>query len=146
MGGFGDAIDPANANADPEMLPSIVELAHYNLEQGTASLRAAQEAGVPIALGSDNNGVSGDDTALELLRMVHHGLTPAQALHAATGAAARALGIEEYVGCVKPGLLADLVVVDGNPLEEPSLFRDPARVWMVFQLGALVAGAALERS
>src|SRR5579862_5980503 len=88
MGGLRDAIDPASADVDPEMLPSIVELAHYNLEQGTASLRAAREAGVAIALGSDNDGVSGDDTALELARMVHHGLTPAQALRAATGTAA----------------------------------------------------------
>ena len=144
MGGLGDAIDPATANVNPEMLPSIVELAHYNLARGTESLRAAREAGVPIALGSDREGVSGDDTALELVRMVHHGLSTREALHAATGAAARALGLEEFVGTVAPGTLADLIVVDGNPVEEPSLFLDPSRIWMVFQLGELVAGAALE--
>ena len=144
MGGLRDAIDPATAEVDAEMLPSIVELAHYNLEQGSASLRAAREAGVPIALGSDRDGVSGNDAALELVRMVHHGLRPAEALHAATGAAARAIGLEDHIGAIRPGLLADLVVVDGNPLEEPSLFLDPSRVWLVVQLGAVVAGAALE--
>ena len=143
MGGFGDAVDPATAELDPEMLPSIVELAHYNLAQGTESLRAAQRAGVPIALGSDRAGVSGDDTALELVRMVHHGLSTRDALHAATGAAARALGLEEFVGTVAPGMLADLIVVDGNPVEEPSLLLDPARISMVFQLGELVAGSAV---
>jgi imidazolonepropionase-like amidohydrolase len=144
MGGFGDAIDTASADVDPEMLPSIVELAHYNLAQGTESLRAARRAGVPIALGSDRDGVSGDDTALELVRMVHHGLSSGDALHAATGAAARAAGLEEFVGTVAPGMLADLIVVDGNPVEEPSLLLDPSRISMVFQLGELVAGAALE--
>ncbi len=144
MGGLGDAIDPATANVNPEMLPSIVELAHYNLAQGSESLRAAREAGVPIALGSDRQGVSGDDTALELVRMVHYGLSTREALHAATGAAARALGLEEFVGTIAPGMLGDLIVVDGNPVEEPSLFLDPSRIWMVFQLGELVAGAALE--
>ncbi len=144
MGGLGDAIDPVTANVNPEMLPSIVELAHYNLAQGSESLRAAREAGVPIALGSDRQGVSGDDTALELVRMVHYGLSTREALHAATGAAARALGLEEFVGTIAPGMLGDLIVVDGNPVEEPSLFLDPSRIWMVFQLGELVAGAALE--
>ncbi len=144
MGGFGDAIDPATADVDPEMLPSIVELAHYNLSQGSESLRAAQAAGVPIALGSDREGVAGDDAALELVRMVHHGLPPAQALHAATGAAARALGLDAFVGTVAPGLLGDLIVVDGDPVAEPSLLLDPKRIWMVFQLGEPVAGSALE--
>jgi imidazolonepropionase-like amidohydrolase len=144
MGGLGDAIDPAAADIDPEMLASIVELAHYNLSQGSASLRAARDAGVPIALGSDRQGVSGDDAAFELLRMVHHGLSTRDALHAATGAAARAIGLEQFVGIVAPGLLADLIVVDGDPVQEPSLFLDPERIWMVFQLGTPVAGRALE--
>jgi imidazolonepropionase-like amidohydrolase len=144
MGGFGDVIDPAGASVSAEMLESIVELAHYNLEQGTASLRAARDAGVTIALGSDRDGVSGDDTARELVRMVHHGLTASEALHAATGAAARAIGLDEYIGEVAPGMLADLVVVDGDPVGEPSLLLDRDRIWLVLQLGEPVAGAAFE--
>ena len=80
------------------MLASIVELAHHNLEQGTRSLRAARAAGVPIALGSDRDGVSGDDSALELLRTIHHGLTPHEALQSATAVAAQACGLEQYIG------------------------------------------------
>jgi imidazolonepropionase-like amidohydrolase len=144
MGGFGDAIDPATVTPDVEMLESIVELAHYNLEQGTASLRAARAAGVQIALGSDRNGVSGEDTALELVRMVHHGMTAREALFSATGAAATAVGLDEYIGTVAPGRLADLVVVDGDPVLEPEVLLERDRIWLVLQLGEPVAGAALE--
>lgn len=146
MAGLGDAIDPADATIDPEMLPTLVELAQYNLEQGSASLRAARDAGVTIVLGSDRDGVSGDDTALELVRMVHHGLSAREALHAATGAAARAIGLDGRIGVVAPGRLADLVIVDGDPVAEPSLLLDRERIWLVLQLGEPVAGAAFESS
>ena len=129
---------------DVAPLAGIVELAHHNLDQGTRSLRAAHAAGVPIALGSDRDGVSGDDTALEFARMVHHGLSTREALLAATSVAARAIGLEDHIGTVEPGKLADLTVLDGDLLQDPSLLRDPARVWLVLQLGEVVAGAALE--
>jgi imidazolonepropionase-like amidohydrolase len=144
MGGFGDVIDSAHATIDAQMLPSIVELAHYNLAQGTLSMRAAREAGVRIALGSDRNGVSGDDSALELLRMIHHGLSSHEALLSATSIAARAIGLEDHIGTVEPGKLADLVVVDGDVVTAPELLLDPQRIWLVLQLGEVVAGAALE--
>jgi imidazolonepropionase-like amidohydrolase len=144
MGGFGDAIDPAKATIDAHMLPSIVQLAHYNLEQGTLSMRAARQAGVKIALGSDREGVSGDDTALELVRMVHHGLTEAEALQSATAIAAEAIGLQDHIGTIAPGKLADMVVVDGDALATPELLLDPQRIWLVLQLGEVVGGAALE--
>jgi imidazolonepropionase-like amidohydrolase len=126
------------------MLPSIVELAHYNLEQGTLSMRAARQAGVKIALGSDREGVSGDDTALERVRMVHHGLTGAEALQSATAIAAEAIGLQDHIGTIAPGKLADLVVVDGDAIGTPELLLDPQRIWLVRQLGEVVGGAALE--
>jgi imidazolonepropionase-like amidohydrolase len=144
MAGLGEAIDPALADVDPEMIPSIVELAQYNIVQGTASMRAARAAGVKIALGADRNGVSGDDVALELLRMVHHGLSVSEALVAATRTAAEALGLEAKIGTIEPGKLADLVVLDGDVLSEPQLLLDRDRIWLVLQLGEPVAGAALE--
>ena len=83
-------------------------------------MRAARQAGVRIALGSDRNGVSGDDTALELLRMVHHGLTSAEALVSATSIAAEAIGLQDHIGTITPGRLADIVVVDGDAVPPPS--------------------------
>src|ERR1039458_4076361 len=144
MAGLGPAIDPDGAELEPEMLPSIVALAHHNLEQGARSLRAARAAGVKIALGSDRDGLTGEATALELLRMVHHGLSVSEALVAATQTAAQALGLEDRIGTVQPGRLADLVVLDGDVLTEPELLLAPERIWLVLQLGEPVAGAALE--
>ncbi|MGZ4166851.1 MAG: amidohydrolase family protein [Solirubrobacteraceae bacterium] len=144
MGGLGEVIDPAAATVDAHMLPSIVELAHHNLQQGTLSMRAARDAGVRIALGSDRDGVSGEDTALELVRMVHHGLSATEALRAATAIAAEAIGLQDHIGTVQAGKLADLAVVDGDVLAVPELLLDPGRIWLVLQIGEVVAGAALE--
>jgi imidazolonepropionase-like amidohydrolase len=144
MAGINEAIDPASVTPDPHMLPRLVELANYNLQQGTQSMRAGLAAGVRIGLGSDRGGVSGEDTALELVRMIHHGLPVSEALLAATATAALALGLEDQIGTVQPGRLADLVVVDGDVLAEPEVLLDRSRIWAVFQLGELVAGTALE--
>ena len=137
--GPGEALDPAAAHADPGMPPVLSELAQHNLEEGAASMRAARQAGVKIALGSDVSLAVG----LEIQRMVHHGLTPAQALVAATKTAAEALDLDEHIGTVTEGKLADLIIVDGDPLAEPHLLSDPGRIWLVLQRGVPVAGQAL---
>ncbi len=144
MAGINEAVDPADATPDPHMLGRLVELATYNLEQGTQSMRAAREAGVAIGLGSDRGGVSGEDTALELVRMIHHGLPVTDALRAATAVGAEAIGLADVIGTVRPGRLADLVVVDGDVLKAPEVLLDRERIWAVLQLGELVAGSSLE--
>ena len=141
MAGLGGAVDPATAERVPEMPPELVDLADQNLENGAASMRAARDAGVKIALGSDMEVA----VALEVQRMIFHGLTPAQALVAATRTAAQALGLGEHVGAVEEGKLADLLIVDGDPVAEPGLLADPARIWLVLRLGVPAAGRALER-
>jgi imidazolonepropionase-like amidohydrolase len=75
--------------------------------------------------------------------MVHHGLTPADVLVAATSTAAQALDLGEHIGTVTPGKLADLIIADGDPLADPGLLSDPARIWLVLQAGVPVAGQAL---
>ncbi len=140
MAGLGVAIDPAVAVPDPQMPPVLVELAQRNLDEGAASMRAARQAGVKIAMGSDVSLASGR----EIQRMIHHGLTAAEALTAATATAAQALGLDEHIGTVTAGKLADLLVTDGDPLREPGLLADPDRIWLVLQLGVPVAGKALE--
>jgi imidazolonepropionase-like amidohydrolase len=141
MAGLGDAVDPGEAQRAPEMPPGLVDLADQNLENGTASMRAARDAGVKIALGSDMEVA----VALEVQRMIFHGLTPGEALVAATSTAAQALGLGDQVGTVEQGKLADLLIVDGDPLAEPALLADSSRIWLVLQLGVPVAGQALEQ-
>lgn len=102
-------------------------------------MRAARRAGVKIALGSDMSLAAG----LEIQRMICHGLTPSEALVAATRTAAEALGLDGHIGTVAEGKLADLTIIDGDPLAEPHLLSDPERIWLVLQLGAPVAGQLL---
>jgi len=140
MAGLGDVIDPAGALSAPEMTSPLVDLAHHNIDEGTASMLAASKAGVKIAVGSDESHATG----LEIQRMIHHGLTAAETLMAATQTAAQALGLDEHVGTVEEGKLADLLIIDGDPLQEPHLLAEPSRIWLVLQLGVPVAGQALE--
>jgi imidazolonepropionase-like amidohydrolase len=152
--GLGDdAVDEPNARdrigvgyspCQPERpwSPLLVALADYNLLQADLTLRAAVAAGVSVAAGHDWHPFW--DHALELRRMMAHGMTPAQALSAATAGAASALGMGDHVGTVAAGKVADLVVFDGDPLAEPALLSQRDAVWLVLQSGAQVAGAALE--
>jgi cytosine/adenosine deaminase-related metal-dependent hydrolase len=94
-----------------------------------------------IGAGSDTPAlpmvVAGDSLHVELRALAALGLTPAQALHAATGAAADILGSRE-LGRIAPGMLADLTLVDGNPTRQLADSRNIVAVW---QGGALASGA-----
>ena len=142
-GGGPDAAARPRAEPPPTWSHLLVDLALHNLEEADLTLRAADAAGVPIATGHDWAPI--DDLGIEIVRMVHHGLSASEAHVASTATAARALGLGDQVGTVEPGRLADLVVVDGDPLERIGVLRDRERIWLVLQLGEAVAGAALER-
>jgi imidazolonepropionase-like amidohydrolase len=122
--------------------PSLVELGEHNVEEAGRTLRAARDAGVRLAMGYDSAPLR--RAADELLRMVDHGLVITDGLVAATAGGAEALGLLDRVGTIEEGKLADLVLVDGDPLDEPSVLADRARIWLVVQLGTPVAGALLE--
>ncbi|MGH8924628.1 MAG: amidohydrolase family protein [Acidimicrobiia bacterium] len=120
----------------------LVRQGALNVEAADQTLKAARTAGVPLAMGYDSHEVW--RSAHELVRMVEHGLAPAEALTAATFGGAMALGIENEVGSIELGRLADLVLVDGDPLEDPSILTDRQRIWLVLKSGRAVAGAALD--
>jgi imidazolonepropionase-like amidohydrolase len=122
--------------------PTLVELAKHNVEQAQLTLVAARDAGVRLAMGHDSAPLQ--TAANELVRMIEAGLTPREALLAATSGGAYALGLAEHIGTIEPGKLADLVVVDGDPLAQPELLCDRSRIWLVLRLGEPVAGTVLE--
>jgi imidazolonepropionase-like amidohydrolase len=80
---------------------------------------------------------------MELVHMVEGGLAPLAAIATATSGAAQALGLQGEVGAVAPGKVADLVVVDGDPLADIRVLTDRASIWLVIQAGRPVAGRAL---
>lgn len=102
--------------------------------------RRAKEAGVTIICGTDAAMpyIRHGEAAYELEMLVEAGLTPAEALHAATGRAADALAFDG-VGYVREGAFADLVLVDGDPTENVSVLRDLQRVPLVIKGGRIVA-------
>jgi imidazolonepropionase-like amidohydrolase len=101
------------------------------------SVRRARSAGVRIACGSDG-GVYGHDLVLELELLVQAGLSPAEALVAATAGAAACLGWEDSLGSVVAGRRADLLVVNGDPSQDVSVLRAAGT------LRVMVAGSFLD--
>ena len=113
----------------------LTELARHT----TAKLA---RAGVTIGTGSDiwqaPTGVH-----LELEEMVDAGLSPLEALHAATGAAARIIGAERDLGTIAPGKWADLVLLDADPVAD---IRNTRRIRAVMQAGQLLDRTSLRTS
>jgi imidazolonepropionase-like amidohydrolase len=121
-----------------EVSPPHVRVRGRDLElHHIESLHKALEAGVKIGAGTDAGGHMHLINARELQCMVEIGMSPVQALQAATGWAAECLGIEDDVGTIQPGRLADLVVVDGDPLQDIAVLQDLQRIKLVFKEGQL---------
>lgn len=133
----------------PDRTPAEQELLdrwNVMLDDNLSQFRQMREAGVRFVAGTDAGWryTPIDGLPEELDLMIRGGMTGLQAINAATGYSATALGIDDHVGVVKPGMDADLLAVAGDPTVDINRLRD---VRMVMQRGAVrVAGGAPVRS
>jgi imidazolonepropionase-like amidohydrolase len=111
-----------------------------------SSFRQAHHRGLLIAMGTDAGTPFNHhgDNAQELERMVALGMTPMEAIIAATLSAARLIGIQEQVGTIERGKQADLLLIEGNPLRKIDLLGDRKRIAGVMKAGRFVSGPLSE--
>jgi imidazolonepropionase-like amidohydrolase len=88
------------------------------------NFRKAVAAGVKIAFGTDIGVCPFGQNAREFNLMVQNGMTPMQAIQAATVAGADLLGVADKLGSIRPGKFADLIAVRGNPLADVRVLED----------------------
>ena len=130
-GFFPDVVRPKAAAIGPQI-------------QGTFA--KAVKAGVKIAFGTDSGVSAHGDNAQEFVLMVEGGMTPMNAIRSATMGGASLLRIDDKLGSVERGKIADLVAVDGNPLDDIRLMLDVRFVMkegVVYKINGKAQGEAL---
>jgi imidazolonepropionase-like amidohydrolase len=123
--------------------PGKAELFQRALEMARANLLRAWKAGVPLVMGTDAGNpmvFHGPSLHHELQLWVAAGIPIEVALKAATVNAAKLLGAETRIGAIRPGMDADLLLVDGNPLQEIAATE---RISLVVFKGERIRRAAL---
>jgi imidazolonepropionase-like amidohydrolase len=121
----------------------LVEQAERLREAAYRSVGVARAAGVRIAMGFDDT--PHGENALEAVRLADAGLSSLEAIDAATRVAADACGLGQ-IGRLEVGAVADLLLVDEDPLVDLRVLLDPARRRLVVLDGVPVAGTALDPS
>jgi imidazolonepropionase-like amidohydrolase len=110
------------------------QLTKKALQQGSRNVKLLSDGGVTIAMGTDSGAVvgrwQGYNEHREIELMVKAGLTPMQAIVAATGGAARVMKLDQQLGTLQPGKWADFIVLSGNPLTDIRNTRQIDSVWI----------------
>jgi imidazolonepropionase-like amidohydrolase len=127
------------AAAGAHVTEASLRKAEMVTEAHDESISRAIAAGVKVAMGTDSGVTPHGRNLGELPLMVERGLTPAQALVATSRTAAELLGVADELGTLEPGKRADLVMVQGDPLEVDKLTD---RITAVWKDGLQVVGAA----
>jgi imidazolonepropionase-like amidohydrolase len=108
-------------------------------EAAKKAVPMAVKAGVRIATGTDAGiGIRHGQNLIELTHLVNAGLSPMDAIVAATSTAADVCGLGDQIGTLEPGKRADLVVAAGDPLDDIELLADADNITLVVQGGRIV--------
>ena len=104
-------------------------------EHHVRSLEMALETGVTVTAGTDEGGWEHGNNAHEISCLVEAGMTPMQAIVAATSDAADCVGQGQELGSIEAGKRADIILVDGNPLDDVTILERGAAVRFVMKDG-----------
>jgi imidazolonepropionase-like amidohydrolase len=173
MGGYAlaltgqwQATPEERTGADPEILAAMDDLTEIPPEKipervakamaakkpveppavAMANLRKLEDAGIPVVMGTDAGNIGtlhGPSIFREMRMMAEAGLTPLQVLRSATFTAALTMGLEGRTGEIEAGKLADLVILDANPLEDVG---NLAKVHRTIKAGVVYDPADLMKS
>jgi len=135
--GPGDMIEKAVDFGVPDF---IIEKSRHVRGPHIESLAMAKQAGILIGMGADCGTplLPHGSNLIELVSLVQNGFTPEEALVIGTLNGARILGLDDQLGSIGEGMLADLVVVEGDPLADISLLTRPENISWVLQGGKVV--------
>ncbi len=117
--------------------PYVVEKSKSVLKSHWESVKKAHRAKIPIAMGTDAGtpfNCHGENLK-EMELLVKVGFHPMEAIVAATKTASEVLGLEDRIGTLRPGKLADLVVLDGDPLQDITLFQQREKMLVIMKEG-----------
>jgi imidazolonepropionase-like amidohydrolase len=117
--------------------PKIIEKERLVGRTQRENFQKAVRAGVKVAFGSDAGVYPHGWNGKQFAHMVRWGMTPLQAITAATSSAAELLGWQDRVGRIAPGLYADLIAVNGDPIVDVTELE---RVTFVMKGGAVIKG------
>src|SRR5438477_4811672 len=126
------------AKEHPDILPPMMAAkANGVIEAHKQSFRNAIEAGVKVAMGTDSGVGKHGENGRELQLMVENGMTPMQAIIASTASAAQLLHLSDSLGTLEEGKLADVIVVDGDVLDDINRIANPENVRVVLKGGGI---------
>lgn len=142
------AVNPASIQSIEQGIwtfPGSEDQIYRMRDNSYRAIELARSTGVKIALGTDAAMplVYHGDNAWEFELMVEHGLTPMESIIAGTRHAAENIGLLDEIGTVETGKLADLVVVNGDPLVDIRHLRDQDRIHLVLKGGQIVKNSGI---
>jgi imidazolonepropionase-like amidohydrolase len=121
--------------APGSILPQSLRKTEMVMEDHKRNIGIAIKSGVRVAMGTDSGVGHHGSNAEELALMVEAGMTPMQAIVASTKTASECVHMERNVGTLEPGKLGDLLLVDGDPLDDIAILGDKGRLALILQGG-----------